>query len=104
MVRDYKQGGLYGVIKLSPLGQKCIVHHVHRAMYMCIHKKIDLNAHYDVSHLCLNNNKCVNIDHLVLEPHETNMECLECKNYKFCNGNHDPPLHVSRLVPHYFYI
>jgi hypothetical protein len=85
-----KQGGMYGVIKLSVPGYKPCVKNVHRALYMCHYKNLHLPAALDVSHIC-HMTKCVNIDHLVLESHVTNMERLECKNDGKCSMKHRPP-------------
>lgn len=96
-----KQHSPYGVKKLSPPGHKPIVRTVHRALYMCHVKSLELPTHMDVSHMC-HVPLCVNLAHLVLEDHEVNMARLECKNEGKCTKMHEPPcmftLEVSAII------
>lgn len=79
----------YGVIncKLSnAAGWKQM--HVHRLAYMIRHLNFHL-PNFDVSHLC-HNTKCINVDHLVLEPHGFNNSRKTCISCGHCLGHPDP--------------
>ena len=89
--------GTYGKITVAwPDGQKCR-ERAHRIAYMAAHKclKSDLprtdgnGRKLDVSHLC-HNGRYVNPGHLVLEPHETNLERMSCKCQRQCSKLHQP--------------
>lgn len=84
-----KHGTNYGLIKLSPPGRKPLVRSVHRALYMCMTKNLDLPSTLDISHAC-HMKKCVNFDHLLCENHIQNMERLECHNQGACSKKHFP--------------
>lgn len=84
--------GTYGKITVAwPDGQKCR-ERTHRIAYMAAHKCLksdlprtdDSGRKLDVSHLC-HNGRCINPAHLVLEPHETNLERMSCKCQKQCS-------------------
>jgi len=82
--------GVYGAKKLTPPGHKSISPTVHRALYMCHIKSVEIPPEIDVSHVC-HVNLCVNILHLVLEDHNINMGRLACKHDGVCSGEHHPP-------------
>lgn len=45
---------------------------------------------YEISHLC-HTPLCVNINHLVREPHAVNLERIHCKQQGHCTRAHMPP-------------
>lgn len=69
--------------------------YVSRLVYMYVHRVLiipanDINGNkLDMSHLC-NNTLCVLPQHLVLEPHNTNMERRHCFNQFICTRHHIP--------------
>ena len=40
----------------------------------------------EISHLCSNKN-CLNIEHLIVEKHETNCSRIQCNSSKHCSGH-----------------
>lgn len=90
MLWEGAKRGEYGVKRLTPPGHKSTTPTVHRALYICHTQKVKIPPGKDVSHLC-HVNLCVNINHLVLEDHTTNMGRLECHNDRVCSGKHQPP-------------
>ncbi|CAG2188496.1 unnamed protein product [Mytilus edulis] len=69
----------------------------HRVAYMIRHKltrydmpRVDENNNtIECSHIC-HNASCVNVNHLVLEPHAINLDRLHCKNQGLCSKSHKP--------------
>jgi hypothetical protein len=63
----------------------------HRLSYMVFHQTLELGqeSQMEVSHLC-HVKRCVNPNHLVLEPHYSNMSRQACKISKFCLKTHTP--------------
>lgn len=82
--------GKYGVLNCKlPDARGWRQMHVHRLAYMMQHGILQFpNA--DVSHLC-HNTKCVNVNHLVLEPHGFNNSRQTCVSCGHCLG-HPAPL------------
>lgn len=83
-------------VKWPGIGMK--IELVHRLNYM-IHNKLTPSSiptededgnKLEISHLC-HNSLCLNISHLVLEPHSINMERFHCKVQHLCSGSHNPP-------------
>lgn len=79
-----------------PDGKKSM-ERTHRLIYMAQHKihyselknKNEFGEQLDVSHLC-NNKKCIEVDHLVHEPHSINMDRNECFKHGHCSKVHSP--------------
>lgn len=93
--------GKYGVINCkfpNAIGWKQI--HAHRLAYMIRHR-IAQFPDADVSHLC-HNTKCMNVDHLVLEPHGINNSRRSCVSCGRCLGHPDnlPPCRLDLKMPH----
>jgi hypothetical protein len=82
----------YGIQKLTLPDHTQIVRTAHRILYMCHIKSIDIDKKMDVSHLC-HQKLCININHLHLEPHDTNMSRRECQIAGHCIARlkHNPP-------------
>lgn len=81
--------GKYGVINCrfpGAIGWKLL--YVHRLAYMIQHRAAQLAA-VDVSHLC-HNTKCINVAHLVLEPHGFNNSRQTCVSKGECIGHIAP--------------
>ena len=79
-----------------PDGQKSI-EKTHRLAFMAYNKILpdkllktnEFGQQLDVSHLC-HNKKCINEDHLVHEPHVTNMDRNGCFASGYCSKRHKP--------------
>lgn len=87
----------YGRKRISwPDGKKRI-ERVHRVAFMAYYhitppdlmKTNEYGEQIDVSHIC-NNKKCILKEHLVLEPHVSNMNRNECFRRGFCTKVHIP--------------
>ena len=79
----------YGRIRFSIQGQPARRYYVHRLIYMFT-TRMDLSDEgVELSHLC-HTPRCVRYDHIVPEPHSTNMERLHCKKQGHCIGSHEP--------------
>ena len=84
--------GKYGIINCrfpGAIGWKSV--YVHRLAYMIEHQSAYLPA-VDVSHLC-HNTSCINVTHLVLEPHGFNNSRQTCVSKGECVG------HIAPLPP-----
>lgn len=98
----------YGKLAVTlPGSSRRVYFRLHRLVYMLYHNfnplhagnehfhKFSLPSHdengniMDVSHLC-HTPLCTNPDHLILELHSTNMECIHCKNQGSCTHQHSP--------------
>jgi hypothetical protein len=87
--------GKYGVLNCkfpNAIGWTKI--HAHRLAYMIKSKKFNYQG-FDVSHLC-HNSKCINTEHLSLEPHGFNNSRMTCVSVGKCLG-HPCPLHPCRI-------
>lgn len=92
-----REHGIYGKKSvLWPDGSKTM-ERTHRLSYMLFRKLLrEEMPHFnqngerlDVSHIC-HNGICLRVEHLVLEPHSTNMERMGCKMRNICTHAHYP--------------
>ena len=76
----------YGTISVNNKMQKC-----HRIIWHLYNQGQGSTCTFDISHLC-HNTACVNIDHLVAEPHSTNCQRRQCNiKPRKCSGHGDYP-------------
>ncbi len=87
----------YGEIRVdfSPHPRRGTTMPVHRLAYMLRERKLDLEQGLDVSHLC-HNTKCINAEHLSLEPHGFNNTRQSCVSYGTCFW-HPAPYPLCRV-------
>ena len=101
--------GFYGKMRnpLSFLMNQPEYMRVHRLVYLLhnithfpalLLRREDSNGiTLDVSHIC-HNTLCVNISHLVLEPHSVNLSRKICVNSHKCCHNHTPACLIGMLL------
>ena len=95
-------GSRYGMCWHKPPGQQRKRWRVHRLVY-ALHLALENNSPdltlpthnnhqepIEISHLC-HSPLCLNINHLTLETHSTNMDRELCRHQGFCTANHQPP-------------
>lgn len=82
---EHKGNATYGKMNVKMLGQWRVMH-VHRVAYMAEYEIIISQNMGDVSHLC-HNTLCVNVKHMAVEPHSTNMDRSICKSMNLCRGH-----------------
>lgn len=77
----------------------------HRLAYMIRHRmtRYDMptvdenNNKVECSHIC-HNKLCVNVNHIVLEPHAINLDRLHCKNQGLCSKCHKPHCIICNIL------
>ena len=87
----------YGVQKVNWPTEGMKKERAHRLAYMIKHKisrndmlvRDENSNRIECSHLC-HNRLCVNPEHIVLEPHATNLERIHCKGQGICARCHEP--------------
>ena len=94
------RGEGYGVMKIKwPGAEKYKFEKAHRMVYM-LHNRITAadiprvannGKILECSHIC-HRNTCINIDHIILETHESNLGRITYQIDRMCHcGNHNPP-------------
>lgn len=79
------QGG-YGIISKTIHGRRYRAY-AHRIVIFHHSGVTSLPSGSEVSHLC-HNKRCINIDHLSVEPHAVNNTRIHCYNERHCSSNH----------------
>lgn len=96
MDRSFGAWGLWGKVVNWPDGT-ITLERAHRLSYMLDQRilkeklpRFSPNGdHLDISHLC-HNPKCINPQHLILEPHSINIDRIFCRRIKQCINCHLP--------------
>ena len=85
------QNGKYGVISYKdPVDLKWKKRHSHRFAIMIRDRNLNIPLNMDCSHLC-HNSRCINTDHLSIEPHAINNNRQHCVNSNICLGHFEFP-------------